>query len=86
MNRNIVTTEHLVRPAAREARNTHCGCVVWLTALPGAGKSTLSMRAERALFERGRQAYVLDGDNVRRGLSSDLGFPICTLPCSASSY
>jgi bifunctional enzyme CysN/CysC len=48
--------------------------VIWLTGLPGAGKSTLAMKTERALFDQGRLVYVLDGDNVRRGLSSDLGF------------
>ena len=67
---------HLVSRAEREARNRHRGCVVWLTGLSAAGKSTLAMRAERALFDAGRQVYVLDGDNVRRGLSSDLGFSV----------
>ena len=62
--------------AEREARNAHRGAVLWLTGLSGAGKSTLAMRAERALHDRGRLAYVLDGDNVRRGLSSDLGFSV----------
>lgn len=74
----VLTPEvpHLVSRAERERRHAHRGCVVWLTGLSGAGKSTLAMRAERALFDRGRQAYVLDGDNVRRGLSSDLGFSV----------
>jgi bifunctional enzyme CysN/CysC len=48
--------------------------VVWLTGLSGAGKSTLGMALERMLFERGFQVYVLDGDNVRRGLNADLSF------------
>jgi bifunctional enzyme CysN/CysC len=62
--------------AEREARNGHRGAVLWLAGLSGAGKSTLAMRAERLLHDRGRLAYVLDGDNVRRGLSSDLGFSV----------
>jgi bifunctional enzyme CysN/CysC len=72
--RNTTQVAHLVQRAERETRNAHRGGVVWLTGLSGAGKSTLAMGAERALFNRGRQAYVLDGDNVRNGLCSDLGF------------
>ncbi len=47
---------------------------VWLTGLSAAGKSTLAFQLERALLEKGRVAYVLDGDNVRHGLNRDLGF------------
>jgi adenylylsulfate kinase len=50
------------------------GCVVWLTGLSGAGKSTIARRVEQLLLERGRFAYVLDGDNLRHGLTEDLGF------------
>ena len=50
------------------------GATVWLTGLPAAGKSTVAGALERALVEAGRLAYVLDGDNVRHGLSGDLGF------------
>ncbi|MDP6934074.1 MAG: adenylyl-sulfate kinase [Myxococcota bacterium] len=50
------------------------GCVVWLTGLSGSGKSTVARRVEQLLLERGRFAYVLDGDNVRFGLNKDLGF------------
>lgn len=75
-NPNTTQVEHLVRRTEREARNAHRGCVAWLTGLSGAGKSTLAMRAERALFDRGRHVYVLDGDNVRSGLSADLGFSV----------
>src|SRR5678815_4077721 len=59
---------------AREVRNGHGGAVVWLTGLSAAGKSTMAEALERALFRRGLQVYVLDGDNIRSGLSSDLGF------------
>jgi bifunctional enzyme CysN/CysC len=75
-HRNTTAVEHLVGRAEREARNGHRGAVLWLAGLSGAGKSTLAMRTERLLHDRGRLAYVLDGDNVRRGLSSDLGFSV----------
>ena len=47
---------------------------MWLTGLSGAGKSTIANLLDRRLFELGRHAYVLDGDNVRHGLNRDLGF------------
>jgi bifunctional enzyme CysN/CysC len=46
----------------------------WLTGLPGAGKSTIANLLEKQLSSFGRHTYVLDGDNIRRGLSRDLGF------------
>jgi adenylyl-sulfate kinase len=48
--------------------------VIWLTGLSSAGKSTIASELERELFNAGRHAYVLDGDNIRHGLGSDLGF------------
>jgi adenylylsulfate kinase len=50
------------------------GVTVWLTGLSGSGKSTIAVGAEHVLVERGRLAYVLDGDNIRHGLNSNLGF------------
>lgn len=47
---------------------------IWLTGLSGSGKSTLAFELERRLLDLGHVAYVLDGDNVRHGLSRDLGF------------
>jgi bifunctional enzyme CysN/CysC len=58
----------------REARNGHRGGIVWLTGLSGAGKTTIAREVERQLFERGCQTMLLDGDNLRHGLSGDLGF------------
>ncbi len=63
-----------VAHAERAGRNGHEGHVIWLTGLSGAGKSTLSVALERRLFDAGHQTYVLDGDHVRAGLCSDLGF------------
>ena len=71
---NLVTVKHRISAAARAGANSHRGGVLWFTGLPGSGKSTLAIETEHKLFELGRQAYVLDGDNVRQGLSSDLGF------------
>ncbi len=47
---------------------------MWFTGLPGSGKSTLAFELERVLFENGKQVFVMDGDNLRHGLNSDLGF------------
>jgi bifunctional enzyme CysN/CysC len=71
---NIHPADHLVTKDERERRNGHRGAVIWLTGLSGAGKSTLAMALERRLFTQGASVYVLDGDNVRAGLNSDLGF------------
>jgi bifunctional enzyme CysN/CysC len=49
-------------------------CVLWLTGLSGAGKSTIANRIEKRLTAQGRHTYLLDGDNVRHGLNKDLGF------------
>ena len=50
------------------------GLVVWMTGLSGSGKTTIAQEVERRLLEQGRMAYILDGDKIRRGLCSDLGF------------
>ena len=71
---DLVPVSHLLDARARARRNGHLGAVVWFTGLPASGKSTIAMEVERRLFESGAHAYVLDGDNVRTGLSSDLGF------------
>ena len=71
---NVFSVEHAVTREQRWQRNGHRGGVVWLTGLSGAGKSTLAMALERQLFARGCHVYVLDGDNVRRGLNANLGF------------
>jgi adenylylsulfate kinase len=50
------------------------GFVVWLTGLPGSGKTTVAVDLERRLREKGKRVEVMDGDEVRKGLSRDLGF------------
>jgi bifunctional enzyme CysN/CysC len=71
---HIYWTQGKVTGEQRARRNGHPGCVLWLTGLSGSGKSTVATELERELFNLGKHAYVLDGDNVRHGLCSDLGF------------
>jgi bifunctional enzyme CysN/CysC len=73
-SQNIFWTEGTVNRSARERRNKHRGGVIWLTGLSGAGKSTIAAELERELFLMGIHTYILDGDNVRHGLSANLGF------------
>ena len=73
MSDPVSITSH-VTSSDREQRHGHPGRIVWLTGLSGAGKSTLAMALEQRLFDAGRNVYVLDGDIVRGGLCSDLGF------------
>ncbi len=63
-----------LRREHRFAATGQRGATVWLTGLPASGKSTLAVALERRLVESGRAAYLLDGDNIRHGLSDDLGF------------
>lgn len=58
----------------RECRYMQRGAILWLTGLSGAGKTTISIEIEKVLFENKHLVYVLDGDHIRRGLNSDLGF------------
>jgi bifunctional enzyme CysN/CysC len=71
---DIVPVASALRADERSARFRHNGAVVWLTGLPGAGKSTLARALERRLFTRGGSPILLDGDTVRAGLNRDLGF------------
>ena len=63
-----------VLPADREQLLGQTGCVLWFTGLSGSGKSTLANATERALWDRGRATFLLDGDNIRLGINQDLGF------------
>jgi bifunctional enzyme CysN/CysC len=73
-SKNIFWTEGKITAQQRAIRTGHRGAVVWLTGLSGAGKSTIAQSLERELFHRGMHTYVLDGDNIRHGLNSNLGF------------
>jgi adenylyl-sulfate kinase len=63
-----------VMPAERAMRHGQPGLVVWFTGLSGAGKTTLAMAVERRLFDAGHRTFLIDGDLLRAGLCSDLGF------------
>jgi len=71
---NTVWHHATVTRERREAQNGHKSCVLWFTGLSGAGKSTLAHAVEEQLHQLGCRTFVLDGDNVRHGLSSNLGF------------
>ena len=73
-SKNIFWVEGKITAQARASRLGHRGAVVWFTGLSGAGKSTIAQALERELFARGMHTYVLDGDNIRHGLNSNLGF------------
>jgi bifunctional enzyme CysN/CysC len=66
--------ETTINKADRRRLNRHNSGVIWLTGLSGAGKSTLANALEKRLWGRSMRTYLLDGDNVRHGLNSDLGF------------
>lgn len=63
-----------VTPEMRRRLDGYKPFVLWLTGLSGAGKSSLASEVERRLVDAGYRTVVLDGDNVRQGLNSDLGF------------
>jgi len=71
---NVVWHEARVTREMRERLNGHKGAALWFTGLSGAGKSTLAHAVEERLHAMGCRTFVIDGDNVRHGLCSDLGF------------
>jgi adenylylsulfate kinase len=71
---NIVYHNATVSRCRREKLNNHKSVVIWFTGLSGSGKSTLAHSVEEKLYNLGCRTYVLDGDNVRHGLSSNLSF------------
>ncbi|MFI5158068.1 MAG: adenylyl-sulfate kinase [Sphingobacteriales bacterium] len=71
---HIVEHQFKISRAERENINGHKAICVWFTGLSGSGKSTLASHLEEELFKKGYKTYVLDGDNVRNGLSKDLTF------------
>ena len=71
---NITWHEGHVTREERAALLKQKGATLWFTGLSGSGKSTIAFTLEHALVQRGRLAYVLDGDNIRHGLNKNLGF------------
>ena len=71
---NTVWHHATVTRQRRAELNSHQSVLLWFTGLSGAGKSTLAHALEERLYQMGNHTFVLDGDNVRHGLSGDLGF------------
>ena len=71
---NIIAHNHDVKKIDRVLKNGYDPVLIWLTGLSGSGKSTLASGVEKELFKKGFNTYILDGDNVRKGLNSDLDF------------
>jgi len=75
-DKNITWHNHSVSRSERWKAKTggHSGAILWFTGLSGCGKSSIANQVDRKLYQKGFRTYVLDGDNVRHGLCSDLGF------------
>ncbi len=71
---NITWHDSEVTKQDRQQLHGHKSATLWFTGLSGSGKSTISVELEKALFERKKHAFRLDGDNVRHGLNKNLGF------------
>lgn len=76
MSKNIVWHDTSVSREDREDLLGQKGVVLWFTGLSGSGKSTIANALEEKLHQNKKLTYLLDGDNVRHGLSSDLGFTL----------
>lgn len=74
MTENIFEQKLSITKNQRSKIKNQKACVFWMTGLSGAGKSTIANALEQRLHEMGKHTYLLDGDNVRHGLSQDLGF------------
>lgn len=74
MNNNIVWQNRLVNYEHRIEVTGHKGIIVWFTGLSGSGKSTIAIELEKKLNDEKKIVYLLDGDNIRHGINSDLGF------------
>ena len=71
---NITWHNGSISKEDRSRLQGHKGVCLWYTGLSASGKSTIAMKVEEKLFERGLRTFVLDGDNVRHGLNKNLGF------------
>lgn len=74
MNKDVIQQNYNITVNERRQQNKHNSLLIWFTGLSGSGKSTLANQVEVALHEQGLRTYVLDGDNIRRGLNTDLDF------------
>jgi len=74
IQKNIIPHDFAVTKAERNAKNNHPSFLIWFTGLSGSGKSTIANQVEIALHNMEIKTYLLDGDNVRKGLNNDLTF------------
>lgn len=75
-NSSLTKTSGAITRQDREKFLSQKSVTYWITGLSGAGKSTVAYALENALFQQGKLCYVLDGDNIRHGLNSNLGFSL----------
>ena len=71
---NVYWHEGKIKKEDRQRANGHKSACLWFTGLSGSGKSSIAVRVEELLFEKGIKTYILDGDNIRHGLNKNLGF------------
>ena len=71
---NIHFSKSIVDKKMRQNLNGHVSKVLWLTGLSGSGKSTIAKELDKKLYTNNIRSYILDGDNIRHGVSNDLGF------------
>ena len=74
MSLHTVTQNYNITKIQRETLHGHKAYLLWFTGLSGSGKSTLANLVEMALHQQGLSTYILDGDNIRKGINKDLGF------------
>lgn len=74
MKENIIPHDYQISRGDRRNKNAHNSFLLWFTGLSGSGKSTIANVVEQKLFEKGVKTYTLDGDNIRKGINSDLTF------------
>ena len=72
--RHIILHDYKINRVDRELKNGHKSACLWFTGLSGSGKSTLANLVEQELFQNGIHTFILDGDNMRKGLNKDLNF------------
>lgn len=74
MKENIIPHSYQISQTDRRKKNQHNSFLLWFTGLSGSGKSTLANAVEKELYKQGVKTYTLDGDNIRKGINSDLTF------------
>jgi adenylylsulfate kinase len=74
MSVNVIKHDYKTTKIQREELHGHKAYLLWFTGLSGSGKSTLANLVEIALYQQGLSTYILDGDNIRKGINKDLSF------------